>query len=584
VSLPEDYEYYVKTYGNICWVYACVFAISHNIAGVPIKTVTASGEEKKGKLYNLLHNPNPFCSGYDLIESMMVYLELTGNNYWELARNGAGQVAELYVLRPDRMRVIPHPTELVQGYILSVNKKSIRFENDEVLHLKYFNPWSDHYGQSSLSGALQAVIQETYAITHNKRFFQNAAVPGAVLEAEDGINPGEIKRLEKQFNKAHAGTDKAFRTLILTGGLKWKQVGLSLTDMQFEALKRMNREEILAAFGVPPVMVGIFEYANYANSNEQKRQFWEEVLIPKIRKIEGKINSQLAPLVEPGVMVKFDTSSVPALQENWESVANIANALVSSSGVMTINEFREKYQIGDPLPWGDTWWKPFNLMPVGFTPVEQQETLKVRVKKRQPRRVLEPVAEKMTRKLKRLFQDQQIEVLRNIRGKGLKTIPTPFDEKEWIEKFSEAVKPELFASMEEGANVAGEFVGTQITFDVGSPYAANAVETMARKFSESINHTTVESIMKQVSESLAAGETIKDLEKRINNIFEYAKTGRSEMAARTETARAYTDGSIYSYKEAGVTQKEWARSAWDECDICEALEGQVCMCDVLPVI
>lgn len=58
-------------------------------------------------LLDLLHYPNTCQAGSSLIESCLAYLLLAGNSYIEIARNFENKPAELHVLRPDRVKVVP---------------------------------------------------------------------------------------------------------------------------------------------------------------------------------------------------------------------------------------------------------------------------------------------------------------------------------------------------------------------------------------------------------------------------------------------------------------------------------------------
>jgi len=48
-------------------------------------------------------------------------------------------------------------------------------------------------------------------------------------------------------------------------------VGVNQKDMDFIQQKKMSREEICSVFKVPPALIGLFEYANYANAREQEQ-------------------------------------------------------------------------------------------------------------------------------------------------------------------------------------------------------------------------------------------------------------------------------------------------------------------------
>lgn len=93
------------------WVHLAVSRIAEAAALVPLNVSRLDGEQQvaieRHPLEQLLDNPNPSMSRFELFESTLAYLELTGNAYWFLAGDRLGRPAEIWVLRPDRMTIAP---------------------------------------------------------------------------------------------------------------------------------------------------------------------------------------------------------------------------------------------------------------------------------------------------------------------------------------------------------------------------------------------------------------------------------------------------------------------------------------------
>jgi phage portal protein BeeE len=51
--------------------------------------------------------------------------------------------------------------------------------------------------------------------------------------------------------------------VLLSGGLDWKSMSLSPTDLDFVGQRNVAVREIVLAFGVPPMLLGIPEDASY---------------------------------------------------------------------------------------------------------------------------------------------------------------------------------------------------------------------------------------------------------------------------------------------------------------------------------
>jgi uncharacterized protein with gpF-like domain len=72
-------------------------------------------------------------------------------------------------------------------------------------------------------------------------------------------------------------------------------------------------------------------------------------------------------------------------------------------------------------------------------------------------------------------------------------------------------------------------------------------------------------IKDQLAEGLDAGESIRDLGKRITSTFDAIEQGRAETIASTETAAAYGFSRNEAMKAAGVKYKKWLHSSVPEC-------------------
>jgi HK97 family phage portal protein len=360
---PENYEDYAIAYSQVVWVYACVSTIATAIAGAPLKAYRQKAnsieEVSDSPLARLLSDVNPYISAYDLWEATASFLELSGNCYWEIERDDEGLPLAIYPMRPDRIKVVPDKADFVRGYIYEVNGRSVSLSADEVVHFKYFNPSNEFYGLGPIAAIRNSIIVDQYSVAYNKSFFKNGAHPGAVLETDGSLGEEAYNRLRKQWEESHKGVVRAHRLAILEDGLKFKPIGLSPRDMEFLKQRRFCREEICSVFKVPPALVGVFEYANYANAEHQNRAFWQKTIIPKLRKLELKLNNSLVPMFEnikpadEAWFVRFDTSAIDALKENEDVKSQVQERLVRA-GIMTINEVRRLENL-PPVPWGDAW-------------------------------------------------------------------------------------------------------------------------------------------------------------------------------------------------------------------------------------
>jgi HK97 family phage portal protein len=217
-----------------------------------------------------------------------------------------------------------------------------------------------------LTAARVTVEANVYSNVYSKNFFKNSARPDGYLTTEKNLSEATLERLRKLWEKNHKGYDSAYKTAILEGGMEYKLIGINQRDADFIAQQKNYREKILAIFRVPPVMVNIYEYANYANSEQQRKIFWADVESKKLNKISGYINEFLIkPIWGTDIWAEFDYSEVESLNEEESAKVDRIIKLVLS-GINTPNEARQAMGFDTfPDPMADVLYTPASMIPMG---------------------------------------------------------------------------------------------------------------------------------------------------------------------------------------------------------------------------
>ncbi len=372
---PESYEDYARVYGDIAWVYRCVARIAQTCASVPLAAYRrgSGGEARRAddavaaELGGLLEFVNEFETLPDLIEQTATYLNLTGNAFWGIERDAHDRPAELWCLRPDRVRIKPDRKRYIAGYVYEVGGRHVGYETRDMVHIKYLSPADDYYGMGPLRAAMHAIVLEYYGTTYNRAMLRHHGMPAAVLKTKEQFVPREEQeRIRRDWQRLHGGPQKAGKIAILTSDLELKSVGLSPDELQWVQTRKMTREEIAAVFGVPPIMMGLYEGVNYATAQQQEKMFWSATVKPTLEKIAATINERLAPQFDPGLRVRFDLSGVEPLQGDKQKETERILKLVQQR-VVTPNEARRLLRIDGEVPGGDVVLAPSGLVSISQT-------------------------------------------------------------------------------------------------------------------------------------------------------------------------------------------------------------------------
>lgn len=312
--------------------FRCVKLIAEAAAALPLICQDRERRYDLHPVLDLMRRPNPGQGRAEIFEALYGQILLSGNGYLE-AVGEAGLPLELHVLRSDRMSVVPGVDGWPVAYEYAVGARKHRFDMtgpvDPICHIKSFHPQDDHYGLSPMQAAAVAVDVHNSASAWSKALLDNAARPsGAIIyKGADGhgsLAPDQYDRLVHEMEMHHQGARNAGRPMLLEGGLDWKPMGFSPSDMEFQQTKEAAAREIAIAFGVPPMLMGIPGDATYANYQEANRAFYRLTVVPLATRVSAAVAYWLSAWSGDAVELRPDLDQVPALaaerDQQWKRV------------------------------------------------------------------------------------------------------------------------------------------------------------------------------------------------------------------------------------------------------------------------
>ena len=321
--------------------FRCVRLISEAAAALPLILQDTETRYASHPLLTLINRPNGGQGRAELFEALYGQILLSGDGYLE-AVGEDGVPLELHVLRSDRMKLIPGADGWPVGYEYSVSGKAHRFTVEgaisPVCHIKSFHPQDDHYGLSPMQSAAQALDVHTAASRWSKALLDNAARPsGAIVyrgtDGQGTLGADQYDRLVSEMEMHHQGARNAGRPMLLEGGLDWKPMGFSPSDMEFQKTKEAAAREIALAFGVPPMLLGIPGDATYANYAEAHRAFYRLTVLPLAARVCAAMSHWLAGFSGEAIELKYDLDGVHALSgERDQQWARVAGATFLTDG------------------------------------------------------------------------------------------------------------------------------------------------------------------------------------------------------------------------------------------------------------
>lgn len=330
-------------------VFACVRLIAGAIGTMPLhvyRTNNGNRERVDDPLWWLLNEqPTPNFTAISHWEGKVTEALLRGDGYTFIGRDAMGRAREL----------IPLPwacvfTERQSNGRANVIKYYVRegdrtygVDASDMLHFPGFG-FDGLKSMSVIEWAGRNAAGNALAMDeYSGKFFANGAHHSIVLEAPGQMKADAITNLQTAFAAKYSGLANAHRLpLVLTDGIKSKEVTITAEDAQLLEGRKFQVIDIARAFGVPPHMIGETSAStSWGTGIEQMaRAFVTYTLQPHLVRFEQELNRKLFKTA--GRFVEFNRDAL--MQGDSTAESNYFKAALggpgSGPGWMAVDEAR----------------------------------------------------------------------------------------------------------------------------------------------------------------------------------------------------------------------------------------------------
>lgn len=274
---------------------------------------------------NLINNPNPFYSRFDLVGLCQIDLGIAGNSYQRIELSRRNEPVELWRMRPDQVEVIPDRHTYIRGYVYRLGADEYFLPPERVIHFRTRDPYNQFYGMPPIMPLLGRLDIDAYMLTFVRAFFENAGVPAGMLTLNRILSRQDKRDVGAMFRQETGGR-KAFSVLVVDGDgtAKYTPVGASLADsaVAMPAVDEITETRMTAAMRVPQSLVGTRlgnQSAAYANRKADQQHFWRSRQVPEFERLGAAYTRGLGRFW-PNVRIAFDLSQVEALSEDQKEL------------------------------------------------------------------------------------------------------------------------------------------------------------------------------------------------------------------------------------------------------------------------
>lgn len=292
---------YSELYRRQLWVAVVVNKRAGMVARLPLKVYKRlpddGREDARDHPYaRLLRRPN------DRHDRMFFWLwtmstrDVFGEAFWGKVRDAGGRPVQLVPLHPTAMR-------LEKDRTWTFDNGRVRLENikaQDIVHFSSYNPDSIDRGLSPLEPLRATLENEDAARRATSSFWRRGARPGFALSHPQQLSAPAQMRLKAQWDDLAAGADRTGVTVVLEEGMKPEKLDLSAEEAQYIETRKLNREEVVAAYDMPPPAVHILDRATFSNITEQFRSVYRDTAAVPLNYFESVLEMQLRGSVQAG--------------------------------------------------------------------------------------------------------------------------------------------------------------------------------------------------------------------------------------------------------------------------------------------
>jgi HK97 family phage portal protein len=296
-------------------------------------------------IQGLLENPNEFKSytWNDIQEMVLIYLLCNGNAYLFGERLN-GKIAELDVLPPNYMDIVCNGNFFLPkvDYTLQIDTTNKKINNDDLAHIKFFNPYYSSVEDSIKGLSLFQVAAHAIKVGNNRwqadsALLENRGVVGLISnKSEFPMTDVDTKRVQDSFDRDFNGTEKYGKIKVTNQNLEYTSMGMSSVDLQLLEKGVITLRSMCNVFGLDSSLFNDPANKTFNNRLEAEKALYTNAVIPLSRVLASKYNQLITKSYFPDGNYRLyqDFEKISALQKDKKTEAEKDKIVMESINIV----------------------------------------------------------------------------------------------------------------------------------------------------------------------------------------------------------------------------------------------------------
>lgn len=303
-----------------------------------------------------LNQPNPEQTWQEFWLLTEIFLQNTGNIYWYVLKPtegvNTGIPVAIYVLPSQLMEIVLKPTVTigidnpVDYYELKQGRTNVKFQSENIIHIKYPNPNYDQngqhlYGQSPLRAAYKNVLTTNKGLDLSVNTMKNGGAFG-FIHAKDGntdFTDEQGKSVKSRLEEMNVSTEDLGRISAISAAIGFTRLSLTTDELKPFDYFKYNIKALCNVYGWDDKLLNSDDNAKYDNMKVAEKRVVTGKIVPDITLISEAFNKHFLSLFPEyeKTCIDFKVKELPEMQQDYKLMSEWVVSLVNS-GMITRNK------------------------------------------------------------------------------------------------------------------------------------------------------------------------------------------------------------------------------------------------------
>jgi len=285
-------------------------------------------------------SPEKGHTAFSFWETIAFHVMLVGNAFVFVNRLSSGEVYELLLLEPGKVRVTKQPDRSLVYEVAGETGDYRRVPDGTIWHIRGPS-WNSWMGMETVRLAREALGLSLALEASHAELHKDGLKPAGAYSIDGELNATQHGQMVTWLKRYAVAGDLAGAPMVLDRGAKWLNQQMTGVDMQHLETRRFQIEEICRAVRVMPIMIGLADkVATYSSSEQMFLAHKQHSVAPWAGRLEqsGEVGLLTEAEQRAGFVLRFNLSAM--MRGDYKSRQE-GLQIQRRNGVINADEWRE---------------------------------------------------------------------------------------------------------------------------------------------------------------------------------------------------------------------------------------------------